>query len=114
MRRVVTYAKLLADHLGHSRTRPHLPPKAMSRCSSCQKLGYFRPLFFAEARLSTGRRPVLESLDALLLRPFHPLAHRTLAYAQNAGYVPLLPALLLELPRTQPSTFAPIGCFLAR
>ena len=48
----------------------------------------------------TGRRSVLESLDAFLLGPFHPLAHRTLAHAQSAGYVPLLPALLLELPGT--------------
>ena len=43
---------------------------------------------------------MLESLYAFLLGPFHPLAHRTLAYAQSSGYVPLLPALLLELPGT--------------
>jgi hypothetical protein len=57
---------------------------------------------------------VLESFDALELRPLHPLAHRTLAHAQSAGYVPLLPTLLLELPCTQPPTFAPIGRILAR
>ena len=55
---------------------------------------------------------MLESLDTLLLGPLHPLAYRTLAYAQSASYVPLLPAPLLELPRTKPSAFTLIGCWL--
>ena len=43
---------------------------------------------------------MLESLHAFLLGPFDPLAERTLAHTQSAGYILLLAALLLELPGT--------------
>ena len=58
---------------------------------------------------------ILAALQSLyspaVASPLHPLAHRSLAYAQGFGYPLLGPSLLLEFEGPQTPSFTPVGGF---
>ena len=96
VRRVVVYAELFADHLGHPLARPPLTPKTVCLGTSGQQLGQSRPLLWSKSRNSSRCLPATERLDATaLFASTQPLAERSLSNPQCWGYLMLFPTLLV-------------------
>lgn len=109
---VVTDAEGLLDHPGYSRSRPYLSVKPVVLCSLGEQTGDPGKLCFGQPRGRTGRRMMAKGLDpAAFPGSPHPLAHRSLAHTQGLADIVLLPALLLQFPGTEATTFLPVFRF---
>jgi hypothetical protein len=109
-------AKLLLDQHCHPSRGPGFTAKSIVLGSFGQQIRQLGTLFLSQFGLGTWRRLVAQPIWTILLRPMHPLTYCTFRDSQGLGDVFLFPALLIQLPATQSSAFAPIfwkGFFLA-
>ncbi len=108
---VVTDAKGLLDHPGYSGSRPYLSNEAIVLGSLGEEGRDLGKLCLGQPWSGTGGRMTAKSLYALLPCPLDPLADSSLAHAKGLGDVDLLPALLLQFPGSEATTFLPVFRF---
>jgi hypothetical protein len=77
-----------------------------------EQLGQLLTLLVTQAWYRARWWATLQTRLALSTRLLHPLANRALDHAQGRCDRFLGPALLLELPRSQSTSFAPVGRFV--
>lgn len=107
MTRMIADGELLLDQLGNTSSRPDRTEKAEGLRTTCEQALQLMQLSGAEQWPPTRSRMSIQSLQAIRLRPFEPLADGTLRNAERLGDAGLLPAKLVQLPGTQAPTFGP-------
>jgi hypothetical protein len=108
MHRVVGDTELQPQNLGDSAPRPHLATETISLGTPAQEVGKTGELLGSQSPGRASRRAVPQCLWAAIAATFYPLAHGRLADTQRLGNLALRPALLLEVPRLEPSSFFPV------
>ncbi len=109
---MVAHAELTLHHLRHSLPGPHLAKKSKRLCSSIKQTGQLRQLLGVQLGLRSWGWMATQRLFSLCPGSFEPLADGSFAHSQRCGDVFLLPLLLPQFPRSQPTTFFPIMWFL--
>jgi hypothetical protein len=69
------------DHLGNTRSCPHISPKTMGFRTLVQQGGYLLQLLVAQPGFRPTAFAALESGDTLALSFLYPLAYRTWCYS---------------------------------
>ena len=95
-------------HGGDAFTRPDIAREAETWCAACEQVGYLSALDPGKATGCAAGRAFLEGFDAFFASALDPLADGSGGSIEFLGDVFLLPPLLVELPGTQASSFAPI------
>ena len=108
MRRVIVDAILPCDHAGYAGGRPYGTPKAEGLRPPLQQVGQMGKLLGRQLGLGTRSGVAAQCLDPLGSGPREPLADRSRCDTQRSGDSALLPALLVEFPRPEPTTFFPV------
>ena len=113
MDRVVGNTELQPQDRGDLAPGPHLAAETISLGTLVQEVGKAGELLGSQSPGRASRRAVSQRLWAALAATLYPLAHGRLADAQRLGNLALRPALLLEMPSLEPSSFFPVlGCGL--
>jgi hypothetical protein len=108
MGEMVGDAELQPQDLGDSDPRPHLATEAIGLGTPVQEVGKTGELLGSQSPGRASRRAMPQCLWAAIAATCHPLAHGRLADAQRLGNLALRPALLLEVPSLEPSSFFPV------
>ena len=108
MRRVIVDAKLPLDDAGYADGGPYCAAEAEGLRPPLQQVGQVGNLLGRQLGLGAGRGMAAQGLDALGSGTRQPLADRPRRHTQRGGDSALLPALLVKLPRPEPTTFFPV------
>ena len=108
MVRVVGDAEHACDDFGDAGAGPDIADEAEGRGSTSQEQRKASKLVRSEAGRSARREPRAHGLDATSASAFEPLADSALGNAKGLGNFALLPPVLMELPGTKATPFAPI------
>jgi hypothetical protein len=109
MTRMIGDAKLQADDGGDPRAGPEIAAKAIGGGTSVQEGGQPGEPLGREPAWGPRWGPVAEGFQPSCPGTLHPLADSGCADPQRFGDLALGPALLLEVPGLQPSSFLPVG-----
>jgi hypothetical protein len=102
-------AKGELNHGSNAAAGPELPPETIRFGTAFQQGRQLRELVGSQSPGGAGCGVVPEGLRSSLAGAPHPLADRPLADPQGRGDLALRPALLLEAPGLEPSSFFPVG-----
>jgi hypothetical protein len=108
MRWMIPGSKLLLDQHSHPHRGLDLAVKPRMLGSFSQQVRQPGSLFLSQFGWWTRRRVVAQRIRTIFLRSAHPLTHHAFGDFQGLGDFFLFPALLVQLPGTQSSAFAPI------
>jgi hypothetical protein len=107
--RVVRDAKGELNHGGNPGAGPKLASEAVGFGTTLQQTWQLGQLLGRQTPGCPARRAVMERLRPTFAAALHPLADGALADAESLGNPALRPALLLEVPGLQASSFLPVG-----
>ena len=109
MSRMIAYTEDFFDYHCDACAGPDVPPKAIGFRTLGQQARDLRPLFGRQSRLGPRGNSAAQHFDtASFLCSLDPLAHCPTGHAQSFGDVALLPALLIQLPGSEPTTLSPV------
>jgi hypothetical protein len=106
---MVRNTKLQANHRRNTTAGPKFASKAIGRRTPAQENGQARALLGGQPTSGTGWGAVPQGRGTGFAGTSHPLADGPFADAERFGNLLLGPALLLEVPGLEPSSFFPVG-----
>src|SRR5512142_3074028 len=109
---MVAHPELTLNHLPHPLRRPHLTAKPKRLRSSIKQAGQLCQLLGTQLRPRSWSRTATQRLFSLRLGSLEPLTDCSFPYTQGLSYLFLLPLLLPQFPRSQPTAFFPIMRFV--
>ena len=109
---MVAHSELALDHLGDSSACPNLSAEPKRFSPLVQQAGQLRQVLGTQLRLRTWSWMSMQGWLSLCLASLEPLADGSFAHSQGSNYIFLLPSLLPQFPRSQPTAFFPIMRFL--